>query len=50
LLICQQRFLFNVFKVFHLFNKKRVFHVLHSWGQLFFTSMVVTMACGQAEA
>ena len=33
LLICQQRFLFNVFLRFYL---KRVFNVFYSWGQRFF--------------
>ena len=42
LLICQQRFLFNVFYVFYFFHK-RVFNVFYFGGQLFFTSMTQTV-------
>src|SRR6218665_214388 len=44
LLICQQRFLFNVFYVFYFFHKIRDFNVFYSWGQRFFTSMVIGLS------
>jgi len=39
LLICQQRFLFNISNVFHILHKNALFNVVYSWGQHFFTSM-----------
>src|SRR6218665_2109936 len=35
LLVCQQRFLFNVFLRFLFFHKERIFNVFYSWGQRF---------------
>src|SRR6218665_124705 len=35
LLVCQQRFLFNVFYVFYFFHKNAFFNVFYSWGQRF---------------
>jgi len=38
LLICQQRFLFNVFLTLLFFHKKRVFNgfLIHAWDELFY--------------
>src|SRR6218665_3971485 len=41
LLICQQRFLFNVFYVFYFCHKNAFFNVFYSWAQRFFTSMLL---------
>src|SRR6218665_498824 len=43
LLICQQRFLFNVFLRFYFFHKKRVLTFLFL-GSTFFTSMVIGLS------
>ena len=42
LLICQQRFLFNVFLRFFC-HKKRVFNVFYSWGQRFLHLWCITL-------
>ena len=44
LLICQQRFLFNVSLRFLFFHKERIFKPFYSWGQRFFTSMRYSVA------